>query len=80
MSCHAEADTQSRKIDWLLTSSATLIVAGYLLHWLASDAVADVHWLHQFSHSAFELVNTVWWGIVIGILMIAILGKIPREL
>ena len=31
------------------------------------------------SHSVFELFNTIWWGILIGILMIAILGRIPRE-
>lgn len=81
MNCHAEdTDTQAgNKIDWLLWSSGSLIGAGYIVHGLLSETVADVHWLHEFSHSAFELVNTVWWGVAIGILMIAVLGRIPRE-
>lgn len=81
MNCHAEdTDTQAgNKIDWLLWSSGLLIGAGYIVHGLLSETVADVHWLHEFSHSAFELVNTVWWGVAIGILMIAVLGRIPRE-
>lgn len=41
--------------------------------------VVSVGWLQTASHSVFELMNTVWWGILLGILMISILGKIPRE-
>ncbi len=37
------------------------------------------HWLHTFSHSCFELVNTVWWGVALGVLMISILGRVPRQ-
>jgi len=31
------------------------------------------------SHSVFELVNTIWWGVLIGIVMISVLAKVPRE-
>ena len=31
------------------------------------------------SHSVYELVNTMWWGVVMGIIMLSILAKIPRE-
>jgi uncharacterized membrane protein YraQ (UPF0718 family) len=36
-------------------------------------------WAMLLSHSVFELINTIWWGVAVGILMIAILGKVPRE-
>ncbi|NKB33591.1 MAG: ATPase [Pseudomonadales bacterium] len=35
--------------------------------------------MQTLNHSIFELVNTVWWGVVIGMIMIGILGKVPRE-
>jgi uncharacterized membrane protein YraQ (UPF0718 family) len=69
----------SKKIDWLLWISGLAIFLGYLLHGLFAHSVADIAWLHEFSHSVFELVNTIWWGVAVGIVMIAILGRIPRE-
>lgn len=29
--------------------------------------------------SVFELINSIWWGVLIGFVMICVLGKIPRE-
>ena len=36
-------------------------------------------WFMLLSHSVFELANTIWWGVALGIVMIAILGKVPKE-
>ncbi len=77
VACAAHADKQS--IDWLLWVSATATALGYVLHWHFAETISNVHWLHELSHSAFELVNTIWWGVLIGIVMIAILARIPRE-
>lgn len=83
MSCHAQTEQHSQhasaKIDWLLWVSGISIVLAYLIHWQFSHLVADVGWLHELTHSVFELMNTIWWGVVIGILMIAVLGRVPRE-
>ncbi|MEM9622043.1 MAG: permease [Pseudomonadota bacterium] len=49
------------------------------MHWQFAGMISQVHWLHMLCHSVFELMNTVWWGIAIGIVMIGILGRIPRE-
>lgn len=67
------------KPDWLLRGSAAGVVILYLAYLLFPTAIASIHALHTASHSVFELMNTVWWGIVLGILMIALLGRIPRE-
>lgn len=40
---------------------------------------SELQWFQTLNHSIFELVNTVWWGVVIGMIMIGILGKVPRE-
>ncbi len=50
----------------------------YSAHLLFAEAL-PAGWPMLLSHSVFELFNTIWWGILIGILMIAVLGRIPRE-
>ena len=76
--CHQERGS-TRSIDWLLWVSGVSVALLYFLHWQAAQATADIGWLHALAHSVFDLMNTVWWGIVIGILMISILGRVPRE-
>ena len=36
-------------------------------------------WLHHFAHASFGILMTMWWGIAIGIVMIGVMSKIPRE-
>ena len=83
MSCEAHTDQpshgSSKKVDWLLWVSGTSIVVAYVVHWQFSGRVLETPWLHELTHSIFELVNTIWWGVAIGILMIALLGRVPRE-
>ena len=70
---HGEHQHHTHKRDWLLLGSAAVLVGGYFSHLLGVPLLAHL-W-----HSIFELVNTVWWGIALGILMISVLGRIPRE-
>ncbi len=55
-----------------------LVALFYLLSLSAYQESLPV-WLTTLSHSVYQLVNTIWWGMLIGILMIAVLAKIPRE-
>lgn len=73
--CHAPENNP----DWLLRISFASVGILYVMHLLAAERIASVHVLHTLSHSAFELMNTIWWGIAIGILMISLLGRVPRE-
>lgn len=88
-SCHGEstADTchsSSRKIDYffwvtllataLLYGSALLIDQQHLAHQAAGRASLDALAIH-----VQEMVNAIWWGIALGIVMMAIVGAIPRE-
>jgi len=72
--CHANKG----KPDWLLRVSSFFTVLLYGLH-LGVDAERLFPWLAMLAHTVFELINTIWWGVVLGIIMISILGRVPRE-
>jgi len=81
-SCHGETHHchgAANKPDWFLRSTLTEVLAFYLGHWLFPDFQSGLSRFQTFNHSIFELVNTIWWGVLIGIVMIGILGKVPRE-
>ena len=69
----------SKKPDYLLWGSLILIVVLYGHYALAADSTTFAQWYATLALSIFELVNTIWWGIVIGILMVSVLSRIPRE-
>ena len=74
-SCHAKKE----KLDYLLWGSIIAVVILYLFYWLFPVEAAIVTQLEILSKSVFELMNTIWWGITIGIIMVALLSKVPRE-
>ena len=74
-SCHSQHD----RIDFLLWGSLLGIIVLFVQHaWLPfTTEFAD--WYQRMAASVFELIHTMWWGIMIGIVMVAVLAKIPRE-
>ncbi len=84
--CHVETtkqntccDVKKGRPDYLLWSTLILSIVLYCLHWLFSSQISSISPLASLSHSTFELINTIWWGIAIGMVMVAILTKVPRE-
>lgn len=67
------------KIDWLLWGSVAAVATGYLSYLLLPDSIF-VGGIHHYSTGVFELLNTMWWGLVLGIFFVGLLGKVPREL
>lgn len=74
-SCHSGKGS----IDYLLWGSLLGVVICYVLYWLLPSIVEQNDVLQVLTHSVFELMNVIWWGIVLGIVMIAMLSKVPRE-
>ncbi len=62
--------------DWLLWISLGLVSLFYV-----AGVILDSHdsWYAVISHSVQELMNTMWWGIVLGIIFVGILSKVPQE-
>ena len=69
-----------RRPDYLLWVSLAIVVAGYLVHFLLRDAGFLPPWLSTMSAGLFELVNTMWWGLVAAIVFVGLLDRIPRDL
>ncbi len=60
------------------------MAVAYGAHWLAHHVLMQFElWgrpvIGVFSHGIYELLNTMWWGIALGILFVGLLAKVPRE-
>jgi uncharacterized membrane protein YraQ (UPF0718 family) len=82
--CHKETPKGScheapNKRDYLLISTTILIVLSYLIYLLPESISNTSLYLHSFVFSTYTLVNTMSWGVIIGIIFIGLLGQVPRE-
>lgn len=84
--CHSEPPVgnvanhaHGRKPDYLFRFSLTGVILAYSLWWLLGDGEHVEVWYGVLAHSVFELINTIWWGVVLGIVMIGLLSRVPRE-
>lgn len=70
---------QKSSIDWLLWGSAVPVFIAYFLHWSGVDTSLPA-WLHTMSHGVFELLNTMWWGVILAALFVGLLSRIPQQM
>jgi len=63
--------------DYLLWGSLALFLAGVAVHLFVPTAP---HRLHVFGHTCYELITRAWWGLLFGIVAVAVIGRFPREL
>ena len=61
----------------MLMGSALLVAVGYVWH-LAFGAHANA--MDHFAAGTFELLNLMWWGILLGIFFVGLLDRVPRDL
>lgn len=72
--CHAPAP---RRFDYLLWVSLAAVAVLYALHHVGVGPLGGV--AAELSASVAELVHRMWWGVVLAVLFIGLLGKVPRE-
>ncbi len=65
--------------DWIMITSAPVIIAGYLTALVDPAFLHDSPRLAAFIHGIHEFVNATWWGVLLGIFFLAIMSAIPRE-
>lgn len=63
--------------DFLLWGSLGLFLAGVAVHFVLPAAPP---WLHVFGHTCYEMLIRSWWGLLFGIVAVAVLGRFPKEL
>ncbi len=80
--CHQKKDDDhkdhcetKRSFDFILWGSTGVILLALLLNL----AGLDLPYLHVFAHAATELLSTMWWGIVLGLVFVGLMSKIRKE-
>jgi uncharacterized membrane protein YraQ (UPF0718 family) len=71
---------QKSRPDYLLWGSASIVAVGYLIHLLVGGQPALPEWLTVMSSGAYELINKMWWGLLMAVALGGLLERIPREL
>jgi hypothetical protein len=74
-SCHEHKSS----FDYLLWISLLIIVVSYIAHWLFADQLMNMAYIHHFTEAIFTQTNTIWYGILIGMLFVGFLEQVPRE-
>lgn len=65
--------------DYLLWGGLVSSILFYALHIITFEQAWVPAWLQHLSHGVFELLNTMWWGVVIGIVFVGLLNYIPQR-
>ncbi len=68
-----------RRLDWMLLVCAPLVLIPYALYYLMPSLMEQGAWIETYLHSIHEFVNAAWWGVVMGIIFLALMARIPRE-
>ena len=72
---------KKKRVDWMLWGSGTIVAFAYIWH-LVSGAGADMAThspVGHFTATSYELMNTMWWGILLGIIFVGLLDRVPRD-
>ncbi|WP_344797900.1 permease [Litoribacillus peritrichatus] len=71
-------DTDDNKnIDWILWVSSAVVLSLYSLYLLTDST--QISWLDTMASTSFEMMNAMWWGVLLGIVLVGWLNRIPRE-
>jgi uncharacterized membrane protein YraQ (UPF0718 family) len=82
-SCCGSAQTASdakpakRTLDLLLWGSGLTIAVAYAASFFLDHT--DLWGLGHFTHSVRDMMNLMWWGILIGMVAVGLIDRVPRE-
>ena len=73
-------------IDWIMWGSIIFVTVMYVLYLATGHSEGDMmhdasmpNWLATMSHTSFEMLNAMWWGVLLGVFLVGWLNRIPRE-
>jgi uncharacterized membrane protein YraQ (UPF0718 family) len=75
----ADCHDQKSKIDLIFWGSISFIVPLYIFQVTHGYHELDVVYLNNISLAVYELINKMWWGLLLGIFFVGFLDKVPRE-
>jgi len=65
------------RLDYLLWMSGSIVLFCYLAHLFVDG---QPQWLLTMTSSVHELINKMWWGLVMAVVFVGLLERIPRDL
>lgn len=75
--CPSEDSPRKFSFDYILWPSVVMILFSYIHYYLGLPGIPEQ--VFHFSHGAVELMNEMWWGLLLSIVFVGWLGRIPRE-
>ena len=71
-----------QSFDWIMWGSIAFVIPMYVLFVVMGSSTHDVlpETIAIMSHTSFEMMNTMWWGILLGALAVGALGRIPNQM
>lgn len=77
-SCCDDDHEHGGKKDYLLWGSFIICAVFYFSHLLTPALLPD--FAQHFAHSIFEMLNSMWWGVLLGLIFVGLLANIPQNL
>ncbi len=74
---NADQSTSKKKRDWLLWGSGSVILVSYIAAFFLSHEAP--FGIGVFAHGVRDMMNLMWWGILIGMLAVGLIDRVPRE-
>ncbi len=74
-SCHNDKN----KRDWILLLSSLILITSICAQSILSIAGFSIPPLYHFTHAAAQILMTMWWGVALGIIIVGLMSKIPRN-
>lgn len=68
-----------KKIDYMFWGTLFVVTLSYVAHLLMGAGEHEHGIVTGFTGAVFELMNTMWWGVVAGIIALGFLSAIPRD-
>lgn len=66
-----------KRFDWILYGSLLFVTLGYVWHLAAPSR--GIPYMNTYGHAVYELMNQMWWGLALGLAVVGVMHKIPRE-
>ena len=63
-------------VDWLLVGSGLTIIIAYPASFLLDHSAPRA--IGEFSHAIRDMMNLMWWGILLGMVAVGLIDRVPR--
>jgi uncharacterized membrane protein YraQ (UPF0718 family) len=75
---HGHHHHGKQKFDYLLWTSLGIITLSYAAYVIFESSIKDKI-AHHFTMSIFEIINSMWWGILIGVFFVGLMNQVPSS-